>query len=540
MKLAYLMVTAAAASMLAACGGGDSANNLGTVDSSASPARGSLIQNPPPRITSLTAADLTASLRASSTGQGLLAVAGTPSCGVDVQYIKYGTVGGAGEATDASGVLMTPSGAAGCTGARPVVLYAHGTTTAKSYNLANLTDNSNAAYSESILIAAMYAAQGFIVVAPNYAGYDSSRLSYHPYLNADQSSKEMMDALSAARKALPGLMQPVQDSGKLFITGYSQGGHVAMATHKAMQAAGQTVTASAPMSGPYATGAFADAIFYGNVNLGSTVFLPLLINSYQKAYGNMYSSLADIYEPAYATGIDTLLPSDTPVNTLFAQGKLPQTALFSSTPSTAPAGSPVALQPTLNAITPPTTPAAQAPLFALGFSSKNLLTNQLRLNYLLDAMANPDGAVPAVTTGAQASAPAHPARVAAKKNDLRNWTPTRPVLLCGGSADPTVFFGVNAQLMQGFWSAPSPAAPASGLLTVLDVDSAPTGATDPYAAAKVGFGQAKAGTAQAAVAAGATDGGVSAVTQAYHGGLVPPFCNAAARGFFQQVLAAGL
>ena len=50
---------------------------------------------------------------------------------------------------------------------------------------------------------------------------------------------------------------------------------------------------------------------------------------------------------------------------------------------------------------------------------------------------------------------------------------------------------------------------------------------------------AKAGTAAAAVAAGASDGGAQAVTLAYHGALVP-FCSAAARGFFQQVLAAGL
>ena len=75
---------------------------------------------------------------------------------------------------------------------------------------------------------------------------------------------------------------------------------------------------------------------------------------------------------------------------------------------------------------------------------------------------------------------------------------------------------------------------------MLNVDSVPTGAGDPYAAAKAGFAQAKAGTAQAAVAAGASDGGASAVVQAYHGGLVPPFCNVAARGFFQQVAASGL
>jgi Prolyl oligopeptidase family len=542
MKTIYLLSTVAAAALLAACGGHDSANNLGAVDTN--PARGALIQNPPPRTAFFSASDFAAKLNASANGRNLLAVAGTPKCGVDVQYIKYGTVGGADESTDASGALMTPTGGPDCTGSRPIVLYAHGTTIVKSFNLANLLDESNAAFNEASLIAATYAAQGFIVVAPNYAGYDSSKLSYHPFLNADQQSKEMMDALSAARKALPGLLQPVQDSGKLFITGYSAGGHVAMATHKAMQAAGQSVTASAPMSGPYAMAAFTDAVFYGNVNLGSTLFTPLLINSYQKAYGNIYTSLTDIYEPAFASGIDTLLPTDTPFSTLTAPGgRLPQTALFSRTPPTAPAGSSPALQPTLNAITPPTPPlvsAAQAPLFALGFGANNLITNASRLNYLLDAIGHPDGAVPVVTSGAQAANPANPIRIAAKKNDLRNWTPARPVLLCGGSGDPTVFYSLNTELMQGFWSSPSPAAPAAGLLSVLNVDSAPASAADPFASAKLGFAQAKASTAAAAVSAGASDGGASAVTQAYHGSLVPPFCNAAARGFFQQAIAGGL
>lgn len=527
-----------AALIVAACGGGGSdPGGPSTTDNSG--ARGSLQYNPPLRVTALSATDFQGRLSASSNGKSLLQVAGTPKCGVSFYYLQYGTVGGANEATNATGALMAPTGTdPSCSGPRPVVLYAHGTTTDKGYNIANIIDTNNAAYNESALVAAMYAAQGFIVVAPNYAGYDTSKLPYHPYLNADQQSKDMIDALTAARKAMPNV--GLADSGKLFITGYSQGGHVAMATHKAMQAAGMTVTASAPMSGPYAMGAFGDAIFYGNVNLGATIFTPLLSTSYQKAYGNIYSSLTDLYNPVYATGIDTLLPSTTPMNTLIAQGKLPQTALFNSTPPTAPAGSPPTLQPTLNAITPPTTPAAQAPLFALGFGPSYLVNNSARLSFLLDAMANPDGAVPSVTTGAQATAPAHPMRQAFKKNDLRNWAPTRPVLLCGGNGDPTVFFSVNAQLMQGFWSAPSPAALPAGLLTVLDVDSNPSSASDPYAAAKVGFATAKSQTAQAAVAAGATDGGASAVVQAYHGTLVPPFCNAAARGFFGQVLAAGL
>ncbi|WP_027477269.1 alpha/beta hydrolase family protein [Curvibacter gracilis] len=527
-----------AALLLAGCGGGGSdTGGSSTTDNSGS--RGSLQYNPPLRVTGLSASDFQAQLSASSTGKGLLAVAGTPKCGINFHYIQYGTVGGAGEATNGTGALMVPTGTdPACSGARPIVLYAHGTTTAKAYNIANILDSSNDAYGESVLVAAAFAAQGFIVVAPNYAGYDASKLSYHPYLNADQESKDMIDALTAARTALPNVGG--SDSGKLFITGYSQGGHVAMATHRALQALGKSVTASAPLSGPYALAALVDAVYYGNVNLGSTIFTPMLTTSYQKAYGNIYSTPSDIYSSNFATGIDTLLPSTSSLSTLLTQGKLPQTALFSSTPPTAPAGSPASLQATLNAITPPTTPAAQAALFALGFGSNPLVTNNARLAYLLDALANPDGAVPNTTTGLPASAPTNTMRQAFKTNDLRNWTPTRPVLMCGGNGDPTVFYSVNTQLLAKLWSAPSPMAMGTGLLNVLDVDSAVTGASDPFAAAKVGFATLKASTAAAAVAAGATDGGASAVVQAYHGSLVPPFCTVAARGFFQQVLAAGL
>lgn len=502
-----------AAFLVAACGGGGG-GPLGTQN--ASPGRGELMQNPPPRITSLSATDLKNSLSASASGQGLLQVAGNPTCGVDVQYIQYGTVGGAGEATTASGALMVPTGtAANCTGPRPILLYAHGTTTAKTYNLANLADSTNAAYSEAAMIAAFYAAQGYIVVAPNYAGYDSSALSYHPYLNADQQSKDMIDALAAAKSALPKLLSGASASAKLFITGYSQGGHVAMATHRAMQAAGMPVTASAPMSGPYALAAMSDAVFYGNVNLGATIFMPMISTSFQKAYGNIYSATTDVFESAYATGIETLLPSTSSVTDLFTTGKLPQTALFSSTPPAPP----------FAAITPPTGTGATDALFALGFGTNNLIKNSARLAYLQDAMAHPDGAVPSITNGMPNSAPASPLRIASKKNDLRGWTPTSPVLMCGGNGDPTVFYSVNTTLMATLWGALVNA----HLVTVVDVDSlagSPGPTLDPFYAAKAGFAQLKASTA--------ASGGASAVISAYHGSLVPPFCNAAARGFFSQ------
>lgn len=502
-----------AALLVAACGGGDSGGPLGTQN--ATPARGALMQTPPPRITSMTAADFNTLLSASADGKNVIALAGTPTCGVDVQYIQYGTVGGAGETTTASGALMVPTGtAANCTGPRPIVLYAHGTTVSKNYNLADFADKTNPAYSEAALLAALYAAQGYIVVAPNYAGYDSSTLSYHPYLNADQQSKDMMDALAAAKTALPTLISGAKASSKLFLTGYSQGGHVAMATHRAFQTAGIPVTAAAPMSGPYALAAQSDATFAGNVNAGGTVFSPMIFTSFQKAYGNLYSTPADIYDTKYAAGIETLIPGKLGFTELFTTGKLPQ-ALFSSTAPSAAFAS----------ITPPTGTGATDALFAAGFGTSFLINNSARAAYLMDAMAHPDGAVPKFTNGMPAAA-GNTLRIAAAKNDLRGFMPVAPVLLCAGNGDPTVFYDINTKLMAALW-APQV---AGGLVTVLDVDSAAgtPGPTNPFFLVKAGFAQAKAATA--------ASGGALAVVSSYHGGLVPPFCNVAARGFFSNFL----
>ncbi|KIF81710.1 alpha/beta hydrolase family protein [Noviherbaspirillum autotrophicum] len=491
-----------AAAVLAACGGGSSGPAVDTTL-----ARGSLVANPP-NLVPIPQADGTAVTKLEPTvfaqmleaaTPGITQITGTPKCSITTYYMKYGTVGGAGETTDATGAIMVPSGTdSACAGTRPVVLYAHGTSYDKSYNMANLRDNHEAA-----LVAAMYAAQGFIVVAPNYAGYDVSKLSYHPYLNAEQSANDMIDALRAARKAFAGIN--AQDSGKLFVTGYSQGGHVAMATQRAMQtsyASEFKVTALAGQSGPYAMSLLGDVIVgSGKPNLGATIFFPMISTSWQKSYGGLYASPNEMYEDKYATGIESLLPSLTP-DTIFSSGKLPQLALFA-----------VDSMP-------------QAPIIPGTFGAGNLMKTSFRNAYLADLSAHPCDVNPADPLNC---APVNAFRKAGVKNDLRNYVPNVPVLLCGGNGDPTVFWA-NAQATAGYFGAKGMTAP---VLQVLDVDSA-IGAGDPYATVKGGFAQLKAKTA---ADAGGGAAGMAAVTSAYHAILVPPFCNAAARGFFQSMLA---
>jgi len=521
------MSVALSAALLCACG---SSSQTSAVAPSTD--HGTLAENPPFRIASLNAATFQAELAGTSSGAQLLQITGNPSCGVDFYYVKFWTLGGAGETTESSGALMVPTGAApACSGPRPIVLYAHGTNPDKALNIADITNTTN---TEGVLIAAMFAAQGYIVVAPNYAGYDISTLGYHPYLNAEQQSGEMLDILAAARTALPKtLSSATTDSGKLFVTGYSQGGHVALATQRALQAAGATVAGVAGMSGPYALEAFGDALFFGNVDLGSTLFAPLLSTSYQKAYGNIYAAPSDLYSATYATGIETLLPSDTPLDAIFTKGLLPQTALFDSTTPVVPGSAQLtALLSVPGSPGYPLPPTAQTPLFAAGFGSPYLLNNTYRVAYALDAASNPDGAVPAPSTGVPlaAAAPTQPLRLAFYKNDLRNgsWAPSSPTLLCGGDQDPTVFYSVNTGTMAAFWSSLVQA----GLITVLDVNGTPGG---PFAALQTGFQESEA--AQLLFYESAAGGGLSPaaaqqlIVEGYHG-AVAPFCAAAARAFF--------
>ena len=482
-SLSMVALSVSAAAILTACSGGNDVATGPAIDLTT--ARGTLVANPPVVLASFpTAADFNGALSASASGRNLLALAGTPKCGINFHYMEYNTVGGQGEATNATGGIMVPTGTdAACTGARPVLLYSHGTTVEKSFNMASPANG------EAGLIAAMFAAQGYIVVTSNYVGYDASRSTYHPYLLAEQQSNDMIDALRAARQAFSKV--GANDSGKLFLSGYSQGGFVSMATHKAMQTNYSSefkVTASGNMSGPYSLTKTFQTVFAGGINAGATVFTPLILTSWQKAYGNLYTSPSDVYEAPYATGIETLMPGALTITQLFTSGKLP-TKLFASGPL-------VTADPSLNA------------LFAAGIGMPNLIKDSYRQ--------------------AVRSNPAHPLFVAAAKNDLLNWTPTRPVAMCLGAQDPTVF-GTNTSDAAAYFAGKG----ASSLVTVFDLENAAT--VGPALAG--GFAQYKAGAA-ADTTLGASP--AERVLSVYHGGLVPPFCSLAVRGYFQQVLAAGL
>ena len=230
MKLLQLSAIAAAAALLVACGGSDEP---------AGPKRGELLD--PARVV----ADLTPEqIDAATAASGLQALTGKASCGVKILALNYATLGAKGEpGANSSGALMVPTGPLGstcATAATPLLAYAHGTVVSKPITMA---DPNNA---ETMLLVAFYAAQGYSVVASDYLGYAQSTYAYHPYLHADSEASAVIDSVRAARNAAGAV--GVAFSGKVMVSGYSQGGHSSMATQRTAEAAnaGDPVLALVP------------------------------------------------------------------------------------------------------------------------------------------------------------------------------------------------------------------------------------------------------------------------------------------------------
>lgn len=389
-----------AAAILAGCGGSDNnssptaATSVGTNNASTTTQRGSLLSSN----TVLTLPATTIDTNASSSG--LLAVAGQAKCDVTMVNLDYQTIGvKAGETTNSTGVMLIPSGVNCPTGPYPLLAYARGTEVFKSRALANPQIDP-----ETFLLAAIYAAQGYAVVATDYLGYAGSKYSFHPYLHADSEASSVIDSIRAA-KALA-TSRGIVLSGRVMVTGYSQGGHSSMATQRAIErdnAPEINLVAGGHMSGPYN---LSQGIINGaNTPIaGGQFFVPFFITAWQKVYGNIYSKPTDVFLEPYATGIESLFPGPYTYATMLQNQKVP--------------------------------------------ADVNYLPKLFQPAYLQDIATNPNS----------------PTVVDAKKNDLLGWSPKARMAMCGGLQDPTVLFTTNTTAAQADFAARGITVP------VIDVD----------------------------------------------------------------------
>ena len=202
--------------------------------------------------------------------------------------IEYNTVDGNGNIALVSGALLVPQGA----GSLPLASIQHGTQTKRDL-VASVSPLNSVEGIAGLAIASL----GYAVVIPDYLGFGVSRVM-HPYLHARSLVPGVVDLVRAARSYCARNL--VSLNGKLFLTGYSEGGYVTLVTQKAMEeeyGAEFTLTAVAPLAGPYDLAGMTDTVFRTGT-YGTPAYIALFLTAYDGVYG--WNRLQDFFNPPYA------------------------------------------------------------------------------------------------------------------------------------------------------------------------------------------------------------------------------------------------
>ena len=212
---------------------------------------------------------------------------------VDHYKVEYTSLDVAGQLDTVSGLLTIPEGPDKIF---PMLCYQHGTVGAKEDVPSNLEGG--------FQLAEIWGALGYITFAPDFLGLGEGR-GFHPYVHAASEAWVAIDMMSAVKTYLDDNEYFYND--QLFVTGYSQGGHAAAALHKEIEENYSdqiTVTASAPMSGPYSISGVMNDFMVAEIPYGFVGYLPYTLLSYETVYGNIYDELSDIFKPNYVQDIE--------------------------------------------------------------------------------------------------------------------------------------------------------------------------------------------------------------------------------------------
>ncbi|MGE3311236.1 MAG: alpha/beta hydrolase family protein [Limisphaerales bacterium] len=195
-----------------------------------------------------------------------------------------------------SALLILPLGT---NGPLPLVSAHHGTLTRKAD--APSRPNSGDIY------ASVLASVGYAVVVPDYLGLGASP-GYQGYLHARSEATCVVDALRAGRAYCAS--NSVTLNGQLFLTGFSQGGHVTMAAHRELEATYAdefTVTASAPCAGTYDLGGVTiEGMISATTRYPIAYPFPMVVASYLPIY-QLGDVLADLLAEPYRRTLPPLL-----------------------------------------------------------------------------------------------------------------------------------------------------------------------------------------------------------------------------------------
>lgn len=197
----------------------------------------------------------------------------TAKFGIISRVFTYETVDPFGLSITNSAMLILPMST---NGPLPLVSEQHGTLVLK-------TDAPSQPNTGDIW-ASVLASYGYAVVVPDYLGLGSSP-GYQAYCHARSEATCVVDALRAGKSLCAS--NSITLNGQLFLTGYSQGGHVTMAAHRELESFHTnefSVTASAPCAGPYDLGGATIEGILANPNYPGSPFFAMILAAYLPIY----------------------------------------------------------------------------------------------------------------------------------------------------------------------------------------------------------------------------------------------------------------
>ncbi len=208
--------------------------------------------------------------------------------GADVYKVTYESTDLEGNSTIVSGMLAVPDDP---TNIYPFACYQHGT--------AGFDQDVPSALGLDSDIPIALAGKGYVTVAPDLLGL-GVHAGVHPYVHAESAVWVSVDMMRAGREYA--LANDIFMNDQVFVTGYSQGGHSAMALHQHLEQELDDefhVTAAAPMSGPYSMAEVMRDLILSEEEYGRPGYLIITFISYQEVYGNIYTDIESTFRAPY-------------------------------------------------------------------------------------------------------------------------------------------------------------------------------------------------------------------------------------------------
>lgn len=225
---------------------------------------------------------------------------------VETYKVSYNTTDAVGTEHIASGLVCIPISTSSLT--FPLGCWQHGTVSDR--------DDVPSKLAGGTTLPVAFSTYGYVVCAPDFVGLGDSP-GTHPYVHAASEASAGVDLMLATREMIAEIDR-VDLNDQVFISGYSQGGHAAMALHRELelnQSDRFTVTACAPMSGPYSISEKMIDFTLGDKEYETVAYLAWLTLGYQTAYPDLLAGieLEDVFKPEYIEDIRAFEAEEIPL-----------------------------------------------------------------------------------------------------------------------------------------------------------------------------------------------------------------------------------